>query len=86
MADFLGALFEAIGKTFEAGAAVNQAQIGEREQKRQLQDNAQQRYYDVQNNQTAYLASESKQNTTLLIVVMVSAIAFVIILIIFRKR
>ncbi len=85
-ADFLGAMFEGIGKTFEAGANVNLGQIGERMQKRQLGFQLQQQEADAQNAKLGYLLNFNQQQQRILLIVVVSMIAFVGLLLIFRKR
>ena len=84
--DFFGAMFEGIGKTFEAGANVNLGQIGERMQKRQLNYQQQQLQADTQAARLGYLFSFNQQQQKTLLIVVVAMIAFVGLLLLFRKR
>lgn len=84
--DFLGAMFEGIGKTFEAGANVNLGQIGERNLKRQLAFGSEQLAADAQNAKLGYLLNLSQQQTRTITIVIVALIVFVTVLLLFRKK
>lgn len=83
---WLGAMFEGIGKTFESGANVNLGQIGERMQKRQLNYQQQQLEADAQTARLGYLFSFNQQQQKTLLIVVVAMIVFVALMLIFRKR
>lgn len=83
---FWGEMFKGIAQTFQAGKDVNVAQIGERQQKRELAFGREQLYYDRQNTKLNAIFSFNQQQQKLLIIVVVAMIAFVGLMLIFRKR
>ena len=84
--DWLGAMFEGIGKTFEAGANVNLGQMNERNTKRQLAYARD--ALDAQSAQSRleFLISADAGERKLLIIVLVSVLVIIALAIIFRKK
>lgn len=86
MMDFFSSMFQGIGDTFTAGAEVNKAQIGEREQKRQLEVDKKAILAGVLQTKYDYLIQDAQAERKLITIVVVALIAVLALLVIFRRR
>lgn len=83
--DFLGAMFEGIGKTFEAGANVNLGQIGERMQKRQLAFDREALEAGSNQSRLEYLLNSASGERQILIIAVIAVIIVIVAALIFKK-
>lgn len=82
--EFLGAMFEGIGKTFEAGAQVNLGQMNERNIRLQTNLQRDALEYQAEGDALNYLLTSKSQETRLITIVLIACIVMVGLLIIFR--
>lgn len=83
--NFFGEMFKGISQTFQAGKDVNVAQIGERQQKRNLAFNYQALAAQTESNKLSYLLQTNQQEQKTLMIAVGGIVLLLIILIIIRR-
>lgn len=86
MADFLGAMFNGIGETFKAGAAVNVAQINQRQGYVNAELTKDQLANMTAAQRTAWLAQNSASEWNTVLYLGALLIVALIVFLIFRKK